>query len=175
MGGSMRCNTKWSEVDDVLFPINCGKQWHWILARLNIKQRCIYVYNSLRSARHERALLFYVDCYSELLPLFFEAIDLFSSRDDIDINSGPYAGLTSANPIRIEHVPDLPVQTDLDCGVHMFCAAEAFVAGKVLGGDFNIKEQRTRLASSFYTYAMWKDEYSAISEDEAPPKMNRND
>ncbi|XP_050209842.2 uncharacterized protein LOC126660405 [Mercurialis annua] len=172
-GGRICCNTKWADVDDVLFPINCGKDWHWILARLNFKERCIYVYNSLRSARRDKSANEYVECYSVLLPLYFDAVNLFDSRNDIDTTTGPYEEKSSTDPFRIVNVENIPVQTDIDCGVHMFCAAEFFVDGKVMSDDFDIKEHRARYACSLYTYGCWKDEFAALSEDEGPVKINR--
>ncbi|XP_055961726.1 uncharacterized protein LOC130015493 [Mercurialis annua] len=172
-GGHMRCNTKWADVDDVLFPINCGKDWHWILARLNFKERCIYVYNSLRSVRSDSSAIEIVNCYSVLLPLFLEDVKFFESRDDIDTTSGPYEGKSITDPFRIEIVQNLPIQTDTDCGVHMFAAAEFFVDGKVMGQDFSAKEHRARYASSLYFYGRWKYESSVLSENEAPLKIKR--
>ncbi|XP_050233436.1 uncharacterized protein LOC126681921 [Mercurialis annua] len=172
-GGHMRCNTKWADVDDVLFPINCGKDWHWILARLNFKERCIYVYNSLRSVRSDSSAIEIVNCYSVLLPLFLEDVNFFESRDDIDTTSGPYEGKSITDPFRIEIVQNLPIQTDTDCGVHMFAAAEFFVDGKVMRQDFSAEEHRARYASSLYFYGRWKYESSVLSENEAPLKIKR--
>ncbi|XP_050210879.1 uncharacterized protein LOC126661128 isoform X2 [Mercurialis annua] len=172
-GGFMRCNTKWSDVDDVLIPINCKKDWHWILARLNFKDRCIYVYNSLRSARQDKSANEYVKCYSELVPILLEEIKFFDSRPDIDTTTGPYEGKRLSDPFRIENVENLPVQTDIDCGVHMFCAAEFFVKGKVMGPDFDIKQHRARYASALYLYSTWKADSVVESDDEAPPRLRR--
>ncbi|XP_055961001.1 uncharacterized protein LOC130015254 [Mercurialis annua] len=157
-GCVMRCNTKWANVDDVFFPINCVSDLHWISARLNFKERCIYIYNSLRSAQYDRSATEYVTCYSVLLPLFLQATNFYDSRDEIDTTAGAYEGK------RI---------TDPDCGVHMFSAAEFFVDGKVMGHDYDVKEHRARYALSLYLYARWKESFSCVSEDEGPFKLKR--
>ncbi|KAF4391648.1 hypothetical protein F8388_005413 [Cannabis sativa] len=48
-GGKILCATPWHLVDHVVMPINVKLQDHWICGRLNIAERRIYLYNSLRS------------------------------------------------------------------------------------------------------------------------------
>ncbi|XP_060960718.1 uncharacterized protein LOC133031267 [Cannabis sativa] len=48
-GGKILCATPWHLVDHVVMPINVKLQDHWICGRLNIVDRRIYLYNSLRS------------------------------------------------------------------------------------------------------------------------------
>ncbi|MCD7462695.1 hypothetical protein HAX54_049127, partial [Datura stramonium] len=42
-------------VDNVFIPINVKDKLHWVLAVLSFRDRCIYVYDSLRSAGHDTA------------------------------------------------------------------------------------------------------------------------
>ncbi|XP_050232927.1 uncharacterized protein LOC126681420 isoform X2 [Mercurialis annua] len=174
IGGIMDCNICWYDADDVLFPINLENEWHWILGRLNFKDICIYVYNSLRSAKHDNAALEVLKCYSELLPLFFEMIHLYELHKDIDVNTGPYKGKKGTDPFDVKIVENLPIQDDNDCGIHMVCAAEFFIDGKEMGPDFVAKEHRARYASSLYAYGNWKENSNFVSEDECPVKYKRH-
>ncbi|KAF4396513.1 hypothetical protein F8388_005783 [Cannabis sativa] len=50
-GGKILCATPWHLVHHVVMPMNVKLQDHWICGRLNIAERRIYLYNSLRSER----------------------------------------------------------------------------------------------------------------------------
>ncbi|KAL2474418.1 Ulp1 protease family [Abeliophyllum distichum] len=46
LGEYMHCNTPWAEFDHVLIPIRMSVRAHWILGHLDIRNRCVNVYNS---------------------------------------------------------------------------------------------------------------------------------
>ena len=78
-------------IDDVFFSIHIGKEKHWILGHLNFKDRCIYIYNSLRCAKTNKVVMEVLESYSILLPVFFQLLNLWTERKNIDINSEVYA------------------------------------------------------------------------------------
>ncbi|KAF3627221.1 hypothetical protein FXO37_29974 [Capsicum annuum] len=47
----MPAGLPWYMVDEVYVPINCGKEFHWVLAVIVLKERLIRVYDSLSSKR----------------------------------------------------------------------------------------------------------------------------
>ncbi|PHU26795.1 hypothetical protein BC332_05127 [Capsicum chinense] len=47
----MSAGLPWYMVDEVCVPINCGKEFHWVLAVIVLKKRLICVYDSLSSKR----------------------------------------------------------------------------------------------------------------------------
>ena len=111
LGETILYGKPWVDVDDILFPIHIKTQEHWVLGRLSIKDRCFYVYNSLRSARGDALVLEVVKSYSELLPLYFERFDFFDGRNDIDRVKGPYANKKASDAFLIKMVDDLPQQS----------------------------------------------------------------
>ncbi|PHT53239.1 hypothetical protein CQW23_07701 [Capsicum baccatum] len=47
----MSVGLPWYMVDEVYVPINCGKEFHWVLIVIVLKKRLIRVYDSLSSKR----------------------------------------------------------------------------------------------------------------------------
>ena len=81
-GKKLMCGKPWIECDHVLFPINMRKESHWILGRLNIRERILYMYNLLNSGRYEAASMAAMEPYSVLLPMFFELLNFYNIRKD---------------------------------------------------------------------------------------------
>ncbi|PHT38949.1 hypothetical protein CQW23_22522 [Capsicum baccatum] len=50
-GFCMPAGLPWYMIDEVYVPINCGKEFHWVLAVIVLKERLIRVYDSLSSKR----------------------------------------------------------------------------------------------------------------------------
>lgn len=113
----MRCNMDWSLVDYVLFPVFIPSKLlvqqtgHWCLAILSIKERCIFVYDSKRSGRHDRVVHGILESYAVLLPHFLRILGFFEKRSDIDFNSRPYSVSLPTDPFEIKSVDNLPIQT----------------------------------------------------------------
>ena len=110
LGYFMFCNKPWLEVDHVLFPIHVVKQKHWVLARLSFKERCLYVYDSMRGVTHDRGVSEVLDCYSILLPLFLDVVDFWSKSINLDATSDPYASKKVTDPFSVCWVDNLPSQ-----------------------------------------------------------------
>ncbi|PHU16330.1 hypothetical protein BC332_17535 [Capsicum chinense] len=51
-GFSISAGLPWHLVDDVYIPINCGDEFHWVLAVIVLKERCIRVYDSMARKRY---------------------------------------------------------------------------------------------------------------------------
>ena len=110
LGYYMLYNTPWIDVDKVLFPIHVSKEKHWILGCLNFKDRCIYVYNSLMSSKHDRVILETLKSYSILLPLFLDLVDFWDHRSDLDLTVGAYSSKDLSDPFDVTFVRYLPSQ-----------------------------------------------------------------
>ncbi|PHU18794.1 hypothetical protein BC332_09945 [Capsicum chinense] len=52
-GFCMPAGLPWYMVDEVYVPINCGKEFHWVLTVIVLKERLIRVYDSLSSKRKQ--------------------------------------------------------------------------------------------------------------------------
>ena len=93
-----------------MFPIHITKEKHWILGRLNFKDKYIYIYNSLRCAKTNKLVMKVLESYSVLLPVFFELLDVWGEHKDIDMKSEFYASKKLLDPFEVVSVDDLPSQ-----------------------------------------------------------------
>ncbi|OIT32908.1 hypothetical protein A4A49_58390 [Nicotiana attenuata] len=109
-GFRMHCNTPWHQVDHVLFPINLAEIWHWILGCVSFHKRCFYVYDSLRSRKHKKAIQKMAEAYAVLIPLFLVSIEFYNQRSDIVVENGLHMGKNLTDPFEIELITNLPTQ-----------------------------------------------------------------
>ncbi|XP_060973158.1 uncharacterized protein LOC115695119 [Cannabis sativa] len=163
-GGKILCATPWHLVDHVVMPINVKLQDHWICGRLNIVDRRIYLYNSLRSGRYMTAAKEACKPFSVILPYYFSMLDFKGLRNE--------AKFSTMEPFPIVAVDGLPEQVTADCGVFVASFAEYFIDGKPIpSSDFDVEIHRDRLAVLFYQYGMKKQTENIESESEAPPSL----
>ncbi|KAF4378538.1 hypothetical protein F8388_022359 [Cannabis sativa] len=101
-GGKILCATPWHLVDHVVMPINVKLQDHWICGRLNIVDRRIYLYNSLRSGRYMTAAKEACKPFSVILPYYFSMLDFKGLRNE--------AKFSTMEPFPIVVVDGLPEQ-----------------------------------------------------------------
>ncbi|KAF4379277.1 hypothetical protein F8388_013495 [Cannabis sativa] len=101
-GGKILCVTPWHLVDHVVMPINVKLQDHWICGRLNIVDRRIYLYNSLRSGRYMTAAKEACKPFSVILPYYFSMLDFKGLRNE--------AKFSTMEPFPIVVVDGLPEQ-----------------------------------------------------------------
>ncbi|KAF4370032.1 hypothetical protein F8388_015828 [Cannabis sativa] len=166
-GGKILCATPWHLVDHVVMPINVKLQDHWICGRLNIVDRRIYLYNSLRSGRYMTAAKEAWKPFSVILPYYFSMLDFKGLRNE--------AKFSTMEPFPIVAVDGLPEQVTADCGVFVASFAEYFIDGKPIpSSDFDVEIHRDRLAVLFYQYGMKKQTENIKSESEAPPSLPKN-
>ncbi|KAF4404174.1 hypothetical protein G4B88_014630 [Cannabis sativa] len=163
-GGKILCATPWHLVDHVVMPINVKLQDHWICGRLNIVDRRIYLYKSLRSGRYMTAAKEACKPFSVILPYYFSMLDFKGLRNE--------AKFSTMEPFPIVVVDGLPEQVTADCGVFVASFAEYFIDGKLIpSSDFDVEIHRDRLAVLFYQYGMKKQTENIESESEAPPSL----
>ncbi|KAM6588213.1 hypothetical protein CsatA_010818 [Cannabis sativa] len=163
-GGKILCATPWHLVDHVIMPINVKLQDHWICGRLNIVDRRIYLYNSLRSGRYMTAAKEACKPFSVILPYYFSMLDFKGLRNETKFST--------MEPFPIVAVDGLPEQVTADCGVFVASFAEYFIDGKPIpSSDFDVEIHRDRLAALFYQYGMKKQTENIESESEAPPSL----
>ncbi|KAF4393543.1 hypothetical protein F8388_023347 [Cannabis sativa] len=137
---------------------------HWICGRLNIAERRIYLYNSLRSGRYMTAAKEACKPFSVILPYYFSMLDFKGLRNE--------AKFSTMEPFPIVDVDGLPEQVTADCGVFVASFAEYFIDGKPIpSSGFDVEIHRDRLAVLFYQYGMKKQTENIESESEAPPSL----
>ena len=103
-------NKDWSEVENVLFPIHVQKQQHWVLGRLSIPDRCIYLYNSMRNRRNDIIVADCLKAYIDLLPYFLQYLMVFENNKSITVGHGAYEKGITQEPLELVMVGDLPMQ-----------------------------------------------------------------
>ncbi|KAM6577108.1 hypothetical protein CsatB_028945 [Cannabis sativa] len=164
-GKLLRCGTRWSQADHVLLLVHIKTVSHWVMGRLDMKSRIIYLYNSLRTPKYAASSLLALEPYSVMLPLFFSMLGVY---DEL-----PYTLPASVNPVApfpIVNADVLPEQVDNDCGVFVAAFAEYFIEGKNISADFDVEEYRLRLSVLLYKFGLMKQIHNVESEPESPPK-----
>ncbi|KAF4352088.1 hypothetical protein F8388_000780 [Cannabis sativa] len=159
-GRKMLCGSPWHLCDHVLFIIHMETESHWILGRLNIEKRRMYMYNSLSTAMKDSAAIKACQPFAVLLPHFFALFDEFKKENKP----------VCLDPFEVVKVDGLPQQTSNDCGCFVASFAEYFINMKPIPPIFDVEKHRDRLAVLFYKYARMKEVDFIDSEDEAPPK-----
>ncbi|KAM6558954.1 hypothetical protein CsatA_028193 [Cannabis sativa] len=159
-GRKMLCGSPWHLCDHVFFIIHMETESHWILGRLNIEERRMYMYNSLSTAMKDSAAIKACQPFAVLLPHFFALFDEFKKENKP----------VCLDPFEVVKVDGLPQQTSNDCGCFVTSFAEYFIDMKPIPPIFDVEKHRDRLALLFYKYARMKEVEFIDSEDEAPPK-----
>ncbi|KAL2480111.1 Ulp1 protease family [Abeliophyllum distichum] len=77
LGEYMDCNTPWAEVDHVLMPIRMGVRAHWILVHLDIRNRCLNVYNSCCATIRDGEVRADVQLFALVIPHLMANIDVW--------------------------------------------------------------------------------------------------
>ena len=104
-GMRIPCSKPWYEADHVLFIINLRRESHWVFGRLDVHERTLFLYNSLRTAKMNAAARNAMKAYSVLLPLFFDLLGFWKNRAQVPASvSDPTA------PFRIVELSGLASQ-----------------------------------------------------------------
>ncbi|KAF4366727.1 hypothetical protein F8388_020089 [Cannabis sativa] len=130
----LRCGTRWNQANHVLLLVQIKTVSHWVMGRLDMKSRIIYLYNSLRTPKYEAASLLALEPYSIMLSLFFSLLGVY--------NELPYtlpASMNPTAPFPIVNVEVLPEQVDNDCGAFVAALAEYFIEGKNILANIDVK------------------------------------
>ncbi|KAF4347697.1 hypothetical protein F8388_010589 [Cannabis sativa] len=140
---------------------------HWICGRLNIAERRIYLYNSLRSGRYMTAAKKACKPFSVILPYYFSMLDFKGLRNE--------AKFSTMEPFPIVAVDGLPEQVTADCGVFVASFAEYFIDGKPIpSSGFDVEIHRDRLAVLFYQYGMKNFSYPTSFNIQSKVSSNLN-
>ncbi|PHT79680.1 hypothetical protein T459_17732 [Capsicum annuum] len=73
----------WHLVDEVYVPVNCGKEYHWVLAVIVLKERTIRVYDSLSSKKKSEPST-EIQKLAAMLPTYLSDSDFFQKTERID-------------------------------------------------------------------------------------------
>lgn len=105
LGLSLQAGKPWSEVDDVLMPVNTND--HWIMVRLSVKGKYLRIYDSIRNEGHDDHVAKELSRYSVLLPYFMFYLGLWTGK----VPTGSTVEFPNLKPLGITWEKDIPVQT----------------------------------------------------------------
>ncbi|KAK1354344.1 hypothetical protein POM88_047600 [Heracleum sosnowskyi] len=166
-GFSLPFGTSWSSVDYVLFPIWLPEKKHWVLAVFYLSQREIRVRNTLSGEGFALIVKNALLPICTLLPHYL-LLTNFYSRTDIDFTAPCYTDKSKTDIIRLLLQNDCRhCGSTIDSGLTMISFAEYFVMQKDFPKpSFDIAVHRSRIAFSFYSYAIAKQIYGYDSDHE---------
>ena len=72
----------WHLTDDVYVPINSNGEFHWVLAVVALKERCMKVHDSMSSSRSNRKLSSELPKLSIMLPNYLELRGFLSKESE---------------------------------------------------------------------------------------------
>ncbi|KAF3678929.1 hypothetical protein FXO38_03010 [Capsicum annuum] len=144
-------------VDDVYVPVNCDENFHWVLAVISLKKRCIRVYDSILSSQH-REPSNEIKKLSGMLPTYLTYSEflentertVWSSLETYTDKISKVAGDLNETPFDVEYVEYIAQQFSgsLDCGVFVAAYAE-FLSDQMQISSSNLDAEylRKRYAS----------------------------
>ncbi|XP_075111752.1 uncharacterized protein LOC107818512 [Nicotiana tabacum] len=165
-------------LDNVLIPVNLKEKLHWVLVVVTFKDRCIKVYDSYTSSGNDAYVVSEIVKLAKLLPLYLSISGFYRDSQGIDWYAYPaYTNKDHNEPFEVIFVPNLPQQKagSMDCGVHVAAFAEFLsTIGEITQKTpFDATLLRQRYGALLWDYAMRKIDADAISESEAPSKIER--
>ncbi|KAF4375118.1 hypothetical protein F8388_017264 [Cannabis sativa] len=117
-----------------------------ICGHLNISERRIYLYHSLRSGRFITAAKEACKPFFVILPYYFSMLDFRGFH-----NESKFSTIELFSIVAVDGLPD-------DCGLFVAYFAEYFIDDEPIpSSDFDVEVHRDRLAVSFYHYDMKND------------------
>ncbi|PHU20549.1 hypothetical protein BC332_11700 [Capsicum chinense] len=166
----------WHLVDEVYIPINCGDEFHWVLAVFVLKERRILVYDLMSRKR----------CFgpsSEIQKLFkilSTYLDMSGFSDKMihtDWSTIEAYRDKIGNPFDIQYVEGISQQTigSLNCGLFVAAYAEYLIEGLQVPNDgLDVRLLCKRYISLLFNYIEAKAQklYASYIKDPRRPKPN---
>ncbi|PON98501.1 Ulp1 protease family, C-terminal catalytic domain containing protein [Trema orientale] len=85
--GYAYCGRPWADVDLVYMPILVTNN-HWCLGVLDILEKKITIYDSIRGAKHDIEVRNHAEKYATMLPLLFIHLQFWDIRKDYHVGDG---------------------------------------------------------------------------------------
>ncbi|PHT44182.1 hypothetical protein CQW23_18207 [Capsicum baccatum] len=141
----------WYMVDEVYVPINCGKEFHWVLTVIVLKERLIRVYDSLSSKRKKEPPI-EIQKLAIMLPTYLSENGFYDKTERTDWPS-----------------------LEADCGIFVCVYAEILNEGlQVHSCGFDAASQRARYASLLWHYGVKKTNEGYTSDNGYPPRPKKS-
>ncbi|KAG5621031.1 hypothetical protein H5410_006249 [Solanum commersonii] len=163
----------WHLTDEVYVPINCNGEFHWVLAVVVLKERCIKTYDSMSSSRTNKKLCAEIQKLSTMLPKYLESSGFYEQNDRTNWSVlESYQGKNKSHPFEVIHVTGIAQQTkQYDCGVFVVAYAEFLSDGLQIPSNGIISQSlRLRYASLLWNYGILKAPSGYVSNNEGPQR-----
>ncbi|PHU30458.1 hypothetical protein BC332_02551 [Capsicum chinense] len=114
---SIPAGLPWHLVDEVYIPINCGDEFHWVLAVIVLKERRIRVYESMSRRRHSGPSS-KIQKLGKILPTYLDMSGFLDQKVCTDWSTIEAYRDEIDNPFDVQYVDGIAQQTigSLDCG-----------------------------------------------------------
>ncbi|KAF3643924.1 hypothetical protein FXO37_21711 [Capsicum annuum] len=183
-GFCMPAGLPWYMVDEVYVLINCGKEFHWVLTVIILKERFIRVYDSLSSKRKKEPLI-EIQKLAVMLPTYLSDNDFYDKAKRTDWPSleaykgkiTQQTGLVNEISFDVDYVQNIPQQASdsLDCGIFVCVYAEILSEGlQVHSCGFDSVCQRARYAFLLWHYRVEKANEGYTSDNGDPPQPRKS-
>ncbi|PHT70856.1 hypothetical protein T459_25960 [Capsicum annuum] len=135
-GFSIPAGLLWHLVDEVYIPINCGNEFHWVLAVVVLKDRRIRVCDSMSRRRHSRPSS-EIQKLTKILPTYLDMSDFLDQKVRTDWLTIKAYRNKMANPFDVQYVDGIAQQIigSLDCGPFVAAYAEYVSDGLQVPND----------------------------------------
>ncbi|PHU14981.1 hypothetical protein BC332_16186 [Capsicum chinense] len=107
---SISAGLRWHLVDEVYIPINCGNEFHWVLAVVILKERRIRVYDSMLQRRHSGPSSA-IQKKAKILPTYHDMSDFLNQKVRTDWSTIEAYRDKMANPFDVQYVEGIGQQT----------------------------------------------------------------
>ncbi|XP_055814434.1 uncharacterized protein LOC129884094 [Solanum dulcamara] len=182
-GFSIPVGLPWHLVDEVYIPVNCDKDFHWVLAVVVLKERLIRVYDSSPRRRSSNPSL-EIQKIAAMLPTYLQDSGFFDNNERTDWSSlDSYKDKSTGNmlephhPFAVEYVEGIAQQRSdsLDCGVFLTIFAEYLSDGiSIPNTGLNAEFFRSRYAALLWRYGCQKAMDGYVSDNDDPKKPRRD-
>ncbi|PHT89531.1 hypothetical protein T459_04644 [Capsicum annuum] len=181
----MPAGLPWYIVDEVYVPINCSKEFHWVLVVIVLKERLIRVYDSLSSKREKKTPI-EIQKLPVMLPTYLSDNDFYDKTERTDWPSlEAYKGkitqqtdLVNEIPFDVDYVQNIPqLASDSLQGLwRILCAyAEILSEGlKVHSCAFDSACQLVCYVSLLWHYGVEKANEGYTSDNGYPPRPRKS-
>ncbi|PHU12756.1 hypothetical protein BC332_19686 [Capsicum chinense] len=173
---SIPAGLPWHLVDEVYIPINCGDEFHWMLAVVVLKERRIRVYDSM-SRKRRFGPSSEIQKLAKILPTDLDMSGFVDQKVRTDWSMIEAYRDKMANPFDIQYVDRIAQQTigSLDYGPFVAAYAEYLSDELQVQNDgLDAELLRKRYAALVWKYGEAKAQksYATDVKDPRQPKLN---
>ncbi|PHU30652.1 hypothetical protein BC332_02745 [Capsicum chinense] len=122
---SISAGLPWHLIAKMYIPINCGDEFHWVLAVVVLKERRIRVYDSISRMRYFRPSS-KIQKLAKILPTYLDMSDFLDQKVLSNWSTIEAYRDKMGNPFDVQYVEGIAQQTigSLDCGLFVAVYAE---------------------------------------------------